>query len=499
MPRCNGHHGLDSTQKRLADCQRVIGYFFADPTLLETALTHSSLRSPDRECNERLEFLGDSVLGLVITEELYHLLPDSAEGEMTRVKSAVVSRKSLYRASTQLGLPEFAEYARGVGRKDELPTSVVANLVESVIGAIYLDAGYYPAREFVLRHLGDEVDDVLNDRGAKNHKSLLQHEVQQNTGVTPHYRTVEEEGPDHDKIFVVAAIIHGREWGRASGANKKDAEQEAARMALEAWARRGRGRRRRERADEDELPVKESKKDKKSRAKGEKKKDAEKSPRKAEKKKDGKAKKQDGEKSEKKRKKSRRKDEERAEEQPAKAEAPRKDVVAAPAASDEPAPPRKPRRRSRSADEPRVKAAAKAKRPARRKRGDAARRRAAEGPDATPPAKRESQPAAERAPASKPEPAPAPALTPAPAAETSSRKSAPKPPKRPKPAPLPPERPKPAATDFGAGILDGTAEPEAQSQKSTLLPSSDEADLKAAARAKAPKTKRPKSEDGFAI
>ncbi len=238
---------MEPTDKRLAECQRIIGYHFASTDLLRVALTHSSLRSPDRECNERLEFLGDSVLGLVITEELYRYLPDSSEGELTRIKSAVVSRGALFRTSKRLGLPQFAEYARGVGRRDELPTSVVANLVESVIGAIYLDAGYYPAREFVLRHIGAEIEDVLHDRGAKNYKSLLQHEVQQGIGVTPHYRTIEEEGPDHCKEFTVAAVIQGREWGRAAGANKKAAEQDAAKSALEKWERRGRGRRRRRR------------------------------------------------------------------------------------------------------------------------------------------------------------------------------------------------------------------------------------------------------------
>ncbi len=233
--------------KRLAECQRVIGYHFANGELLEVALTHSSLRAPDRECNERLEFLGDSVLGMVITEELYRLLPDQAEGELTRIKSVVVSRGALYKASTRLGLARFAQFARGVGRRNELPVSVIANLVESVIGAIYLDSGYFPAREFVLRHLGQEMDDVLNDRGAKNHKSLLQHEVQGAGGTTPTYKVIEEDGPNHRKQFLVGALIGGREWGRASGDTKKEAEQESARKALEAWQRRGRGRRRRRR------------------------------------------------------------------------------------------------------------------------------------------------------------------------------------------------------------------------------------------------------------
>ena len=136
----------DPLGKRLADCQRAIGYWFADPDLLETALTHSSLRSPDRACNERLEFLGDSVLGLVVTEELYHLLPEHSEGELTRIKSAVVSRPALLDTSMRLGLPDYADFARGVGRRDRLPPSVVANLVESIIGSIYLDAGFDAAK-----------------------------------------------------------------------------------------------------------------------------------------------------------------------------------------------------------------------------------------------------------------------------------------------------------------------------------------------------------------
>lgn len=231
--------------KRLAECQRVVGYAFADPSLLEVALTHSSVRTPDRECNERQEFLGDSVLGLVITEELYRRLPDQQEGELTRIKSAVVSRGALYRVSTKLGLTRFVEVAKGVARREELPVSLTANLVESVIGAIYLDGGFFPAREFVLRHLGPEVEDVFNDRVPKNFKSLLQQEAQSLLNATPVYKTVEEEGPDHRKHFIVAAMVKGTEYGRASGVNKREAEQEAARHALEAIKYRGRRRRRR--------------------------------------------------------------------------------------------------------------------------------------------------------------------------------------------------------------------------------------------------------------
>src|SRR5438105_74190 len=248
-------------QKRLADCQRVIGYSFANPQLLEIALTHSSVRTPDRECNERQEFLGDSVLGLAMTEELYKRLPDQQEGELTRIKSAVVSRGALYRVSMRLGLPRFIEIAKGVGRRDEMPVSLTANLVESIIGAIYLDAGFFPAREFILRHLGPELEDTLNDRVPRNYKSLLQHEAQHLLGATPIYRTVEEEGPDHRKSFTVACILKGTEYGRAAGINKKEAEQEAARHALEALTRRGRGGRRRRGRDGDREGLREGGRD----------------------------------------------------------------------------------------------------------------------------------------------------------------------------------------------------------------------------------------------
>ena len=190
----------------------------------------------------------------MITEELYRLLPDQAEGELTRIKSAVVSRGALYRASTRLGLARFAEFARGVGRRNELPVSVIANLVESVIGAIYLDAGYFPAREFVLRHLGEELDDTLNDRGAKNYKSLLQHDAQQNVNATPHYRVVEEDGPHHRKQFTAAAVIGGQEWGRGLGRDQEGGRAGgrpqgprglAAARPRPAPTRRAQGRRRR--------------------------------------------------------------------------------------------------------------------------------------------------------------------------------------------------------------------------------------------------------------
>ncbi|MDJ0973669.1 MAG: ribonuclease III [Planctomycetota bacterium] len=497
---------MDPKDKRLADCQRVIGYFFADPTLLETALTHSSLRSPDRDCNERLEFLGDSVLGLVITEELYHLLPDSAEGEMTRIKSAVVSRKSLYRASTQLGLAEYADYARGVGKRDELPTSVVANLVESVIGAIYLDAGYYPAREFVLRHLGDEIEDVLNDRGAKNYKSLLQHEVQQSTGVTPHYRTVEEEGPDHDKIFIVAAVIQGKEWGRASGANKKEAEQDAAKKALGAWSRRGRGRRRRpldEPLEGDAKPTRKRRRKKtaksetpaevdvavadagaeapeKPKAKKAAKKKATKKADK-DKKAEKKAEKKSDKKAEKKADKKREtKDAPKAERPKRKKRAAKKAEVVADAEADAPK------------AEPRLKAKAPAKRPARKRRSKKTEAEPAAAEAAAAPAAEAPKPAPEPKPERRRKPETTPKrLSPQPVAE-----AAPKPKKK----PAKKKAPKPAA-DFGAGILEGDATPAADEASVSPLLATDpeDASVHVKGRAKAPRQAKPDDEDGFAI
>ncbi|NOZ20352.1 MAG: ribonuclease III [Planctomycetes bacterium] len=217
----------------LAACQRVIEYHFHDLTLLERALTHSSMKTSDMESNERLEFLGDSVLAMVIAQRIFEKYPHHAEGEMTKIKSVVVSRRMLAKVGKELSLYCYMTIGKGITTCRKIPQSVHGNVLEALIGAMYLDGGLAPAREFILRHLDDLIDLVEKDRHGANFKSLLQQHSQRHMNTTPSYRVINEHGPDHGKSFEVMAIIGGKEYGSGWGNNKKDAEQRAAQKTLE--------------------------------------------------------------------------------------------------------------------------------------------------------------------------------------------------------------------------------------------------------------------------
>lgn len=219
-------------RSRLLQCEEYLGYRFSSLELLDQALTHSSTKTPDRPSNERLEFLGDSVLGLVITHYLYEIFPDQPEGQLTKVKSVVVSTKTLARRGRDLKLQRFLCVGKGVSSGRILPDSLLADLFEAVVAAIYLDGGFEDVRSFVLRNLESEIARVVHNRHAKNYKSLLQHFAQKSLAETPTYLVVQEAGPDHHKRFKVMARVAGREFGPGQGHNKKDAEQRAARKAL---------------------------------------------------------------------------------------------------------------------------------------------------------------------------------------------------------------------------------------------------------------------------
>jgi len=212
--------------------QERLRYQFKDRALLELALTHASLREEGRQTNERLEFLGDAVLGLVIAHFLYTAFPELSEGRLTRLRSAVVSAEPLARLGRRLELDQAVRLGKGL-RRDELSPAVLANVVEAVIGAVFLDGGIEAASPLILWGLEPEIDDELAQRSARNWKSRLQEHTQHLAHVTPTYAVREEEGPDHRKEFVVAALINGVERGRGRGASKKAAEQAAAREALE--------------------------------------------------------------------------------------------------------------------------------------------------------------------------------------------------------------------------------------------------------------------------
>jgi ribonuclease-3 len=222
----------DREAETLDACQEAIEYRFRRPELLKPALTHTSGANTRTASNERLEFLGDSVLGLVTCEYLYEHFPDYQEGEMTKVKSVVVSRRTCARISRELRLNEFLFVGKGMYVRTDVPSNLMADVYESLVGAVYLDGGYEVARAFILKHIGPEIEEVANATHTGNYKSLLQQMAQREFGETPRYVVLDEQGPDHNKCYKVAAefdhFLHPAAWGR----NKKEAELKAAMNAL---------------------------------------------------------------------------------------------------------------------------------------------------------------------------------------------------------------------------------------------------------------------------
>ncbi|QEH33018.1 Ribonuclease 3 [Aquisphaera giovannonii] len=216
----------------LDDCQRVIEYQFREPMLLREALTHASGANHRLSSNERLEFLGDAILGAVVCDLLFRKFPESQEGELTRIKSIVVSRHTCARISQALGIDEFLVMGKGMGGHDQTPSSVLADVFESLIGAIYLDGGMEVARTFIVRHIGPEIDAAADGHGGCNYKSNLQQVAQREFGETPTYLLLDEKGPDHSKCFKISALIGRQSYAPAWGRNKKEAEQRAALNAI---------------------------------------------------------------------------------------------------------------------------------------------------------------------------------------------------------------------------------------------------------------------------
>jgi len=220
------------SESRVVVLERAVGYCFHDKELAGTALTHASARSDSTAPNERLEFLGDSVLGLAVAQELYQRFPDREEGELSRIKSAVVSRHALRRVGEQWELAGLLTLGPGMLSAGEVPASVVADAVEAVLGAIYLDGGLAPVRRLVTTEFGPLIEASSDRHRSSNYKSELQNWTQGTSGQTPQYEVLEEQGPDHAKTFTVAAIVDGRRLATATGPNKRQAEQRAARAAL---------------------------------------------------------------------------------------------------------------------------------------------------------------------------------------------------------------------------------------------------------------------------
>jgi len=213
--------------------ERAVGYRFRDRSLLSAALTHASIADSRLRSNERMEFLGDAILGMIVCQELYSRFPELLEGELTKIKSSVVSRKTCAEVSRRLGLPELLFLGKGMSGRSHLPNSLAAAVLESLIAAMYLDSGSMDeARRFILEVMGPQITEAAESEYQRNYKSQLQQHAQKVLNGTPMYELLDEQGPDHSKCFEVCVVIHGRRFPSAWGPSKKEAEQMAAYNAL---------------------------------------------------------------------------------------------------------------------------------------------------------------------------------------------------------------------------------------------------------------------------
>lgn len=216
----------------ITDFETIIGYSFKNKDLLKTALTHSSYANENKlPCdNERLEFLGDSVLGFVTAEYLFSEFKSRPEGELTKLRAAVVCEKSLFKFAEKISLGEYIFMGKGEehsgGRNRP---SIVSDAFEAVIAAVYLDGGMAAVKPYILDFIKEAVKREAN---FKDNKSLLQEEIQKNKGNTIVYEEIGESGPDHEKVFVFAVKLNGEVIGEGQGKSKKEAEQAAAGNAL---------------------------------------------------------------------------------------------------------------------------------------------------------------------------------------------------------------------------------------------------------------------------
>jgi len=216
----------------LVEVEQILGHTVTDENLVAKAFTHSSAVDNRLDSNERLEFLGDAVLSVVICQTLFEKFGNYPEGELTKMKSMLVSRGTCARVARQLGLPKFLKVGKGMVSHKAFPVSLAAGLLEAVIAAIYIDSGFEAARDFILHNFATLVEEVDEEEARGNYKSLLQQYAQEQFNVAPVYVLLDEKGPDHNKCFESEVVIDQRHFPSAWGPNKKEAEQKAAYNAL---------------------------------------------------------------------------------------------------------------------------------------------------------------------------------------------------------------------------------------------------------------------------
>ncbi len=240
-----GFHG--TLAERITYTESQIGVTFIDKDLLRLALVHRSWLNEHDDgvdtasaSNERLEFLGDAVLGMICAEWVFQHYPTLPEGELTSRRVALVRTETLANWAEELGLGRLTLLARGeLGVAGELRPRVLAGVFEAVVGAIYIDQGIDTARRFVHGLLSQNAPQIITENDTINYKGRLQELIQDRERTTPGYRTVSAQGPAHERVFVIEAVLRGETLGTGTGSNKRAAEQDAARDALDRLAREG--------------------------------------------------------------------------------------------------------------------------------------------------------------------------------------------------------------------------------------------------------------------
>ena len=223
----------------LARLEASIGVVFLEKEHLLTAITHRSYLNEHKEArqghNERYEFLGDAILELVVTDFLFHKYPEKPEGELTAIRAALVNTNSLADAASKLQLSEYLLLSRGEERDTGRARQyILANTFESIIGAIYLDQGYTVAKEFVAAQLFDKTETIVAKRLWQDAKSRFQELAQEHASITPSYETLNQTGPDHDRVFTVGVFLGKEKIAEGKGRSKQEAEQSAAEAAIES-------------------------------------------------------------------------------------------------------------------------------------------------------------------------------------------------------------------------------------------------------------------------
>jgi len=216
-----------------ARAESILGYTFKKPDLLKEALTHASIADNRLQSNERMEFFGDAVLDLIVCEALFLKFPEFLEGDLTKIKSAVVSRRTCAEVSKETGLIDLLIIGKGIHSREQIPSSLAAAVYESIVASVYLDGGFEVVKDYVLRTMNPKIEQISATMHQQNFKAVLQQHAQKFLGGTPIYELLDEKGPDHSKCFEVCVTVDGRRFTSAWGPNKKQAEQKAALLALE--------------------------------------------------------------------------------------------------------------------------------------------------------------------------------------------------------------------------------------------------------------------------